>query len=138
MAVTLTLVNSGVTRETSLILNNGDSLGDLTAHLYVNNHTPSVTDSVGAYTECTAPGYASLDLVGANWSLVTSAGACTATYPSFTETFTAGSGQTVYGVYLTDPTGALHSAGLLTTPFVIPSGGGSITLDLTYTHEQCP
>ena len=106
--------------------------------LFVNNHTPACDDSPGMYTECTLAGYASLLLNPASWSCSLSSCVETCTYPTITETFTAG-GQTIYGHFVIDDlTGNLLWAELWPTPFAVPSGGGSIQIVLQWVDQQCP
>ena len=128
MALTLTLLNAGAERELKLFLNNGGlSLEDLRLRLYVNNHTPAVTDTASDYTICTLAGYSNINLSGGTWSVSTSSGVADGTYTTQTFTFTAG-GQTIYGVVLTDQSNNPLAAGLLDTPFTVPSLWGSLTV----------
>ena len=139
MSITLTWLNRGIDDRELQYLNN-ETPFNLRVRLYVNSHSPVVTDTDSAFTECTATGYASQTLIAANWSGSTSGGVATYTYPTLTFTFTAGLGQTVYGVYLDDaatPTPHTQMAGLLDVPFAIPSGGGTLTIALTDQFHQC-
>lgn len=73
----------------------------ITARLFTNNITPSVSDTLANYTEATFAGYASVNLAG--WSAAAVAshiGSTTAGNASFT--ITSGT-QNIYGVYFTDP-----------------------------------
>src|ERR1051326_837872 len=137
MAVTLTQTNAWLDRLLQMRLNKGGTLGNLTLKLYTNNHTPVVTDTSAAYTECSATGYAAVTLTGASWTGSTSGGVADYTYPTVVFTFTAGLGQTIYGAYLVDQAGNV-SAGLLDTPFAVPPGGGSLDINLEEKQQQCP
>lgn len=135
---TLLLLNACVDREALLCLNGGPAAGDLVCQLYVNNHAPAVADTNADFTLCTAGGYASGTLIGSNWSGSTVAGVATYNYPTITFTFSdSGGGQTVYGVLLQDADGDASMAALLTTPFTIPPGGGTLAVNLEYVHQQC-
>lgn len=139
MAVTLTWLNYGVQRDASMFLNLGLgwAIGDLIADLYVNNHPPVVTDTTLNYTKCTLAGYGAITLTGANWLGATVGGISDWTYPAITFNFAAG-GQTIYGVVIFDPTHTFPlMAGLLDTPFVVPVGGGSLTVNLEEIFKQC-
>lgn len=136
MSVTLTPTNAWLDRLLQMRLNKGGSLGNLTLKLYVNNHTPVVTDTAAAYTECTATGYAAVTLTGASWTGSTTGGVADYTYPAVTFTFTAGLGQTIFGAYLVDQAGNVE-AGLLDTAFAIPAGGGTVTINLEEKQQAC-
>lgn len=129
-----TIVNNGVDE---IIRNwlNKLAPGNFTVHLYTNNHTPAVTDTVANYTETTLSGYAAATLAPASWTGSSSAGTATYNYIALTFNFTAyGGGTTIYGVYITFSDGTLCCAGLLDTAFAVPQAGGSLTLNLQATE----
>ena len=134
---TETLLNAGADFIAKLFLHKISAPTDLVLHLYVNNHTPAVTDTTAAYTECSALGYASVGLTNANWTGTVAGGVADYTYPAITFTFTSGLGQTVYGIYITDAPGDVVLAGLLDTAFPIPIGGGSLVVNLEHKQRQC-
>lgn len=110
---------------------------DLTVRLFTNNHTPVVTDTASAFTECALSGYANVTLTPASWSGSTTGGLATYTYPAITFTFNAyAGGTTIYGYYVTIPgvTGVL--AELFSTPYAVPSGGGTLTVNITYQDQK--
>lgn len=76
-------------------------------HLFENNHTPANSDTVAAYTECTFPGYASVDLP-AIVGVSIAAHIATATWAPEVFTRSAGGGTfNIYGYYVTDDTDAV-------------------------------
>jgi len=130
--------NSGVFYLISLDTNN-QAPEDWVAKLFVNNHTPAVTDLPVAYTECTCPGYLPITTVPANWTGIAAGGVATFNYPTLTFTITSNPGaQTIYGYYvLSASTGALLGAELFPVPVVFPIGV-VVTLNLTYKVQKCP
>lgn len=122
---------------TLLVPNNGE--GDALAYalnkstpenvvlrLYTNNITPAETDTAATYTEAAGFGYASVTLVGANWTIVEGAPS-EASYAEQTFTFTGALGN-VYGYYQTRLTsGRIWLAERFTTgPFNIQNNGEQI------------
>jgi hypothetical protein len=109
------------------------SSGNRVLHLFTNNLTPAETTTIGAVTEATASGYASITLLGTAWSIGTDGGGVTtASYSEVTFTFTTA--VTCYGYYIT--TSASYSGGVKLlwlerftgAPFQLPSGGGQIAI----------
>lgn len=77
---------------------------DLILRIFKNNITPSETDTAATYTEADFPGYASVSLVGANWT-ITEGAPGSAAYAQQTFTRNAGgAAQNVYGIYMTRTT----------------------------------
>lgn len=140
VAITLTQLQGGVIRSGQLLLGIGGlTPSDLHLQLYVNNHAPAYADGTGAFTICTAPGYADVDLAAASWVHSTVGSTEQWVYPNITFTFTgSGGGQVIYGVLLISTAGDAVAAALLDTPFTIPAGGGQIILsNLTWQQKQC-
>ncbi len=105
----------------------------LTSRLFTNNHTPAVTDTAGTYTECALTGYAAVDHVPASWTGSAAAGVATYTHTTITFTFGAyAGGTTIYGYFVTVPGPIGILAELLSVPYVVPAGGGSLTIDVSY------
>ena len=128
--------NAGIDEAAQLWLGN-DVYDTLTLRLFVNNHTPTVTDTAGNYTECTLAGYAAVALTPGNWSGSTSAGLATYTYPALIFTFSAyAGGSTIYGYYLQDADGNVILADLLSPAFAVPAGGGSVAITPTYEDQK--
>lgn len=71
---------------------------NLVLRLYINNITPSDTDTTATFTQAGFPGYASITLPGASWN---AAAAGSITY-SAQQTFTCSGASTddVYGYYI--------------------------------------
>jgi len=106
--------------------------------LFVAAVDPTCEDSITDYEECTLAGYASVPLVPGNWSCSQAACVETCTYPLITFTFTAG-GETIYGHFVTDDTsGGLMFSELWTTPFAVPSSGGSVQVTVQWVDQECP
>jgi hypothetical protein len=109
------------------------SNGALKLHLYTNNYTPQLSDTLSSYTECTTTGYSAITLTATNWSASTVSGVTTATYTSSPmPTFTLSAAVTVYGYYVTDSGGTnLILAELFAVPYAFSSSGGSIVISPT-------
>ena len=92
----------------------------------MNDKTPSESDTVSDYTECSTSGYSSKTLTGANWSVSTTSGTTEASYSE--QTFSLTGSATVYGYYITDNGGTILIAAerFSDGPYSIPSGGGDI------------
>ena len=105
------------------LLSHGTANADLVLHFYVNNHTPADADTVSDYTEMSTWGYSSFTLTGASWTF-------TAGEPShmdyaeqvFTSSGSAAS-VTVYGIYVTGPSGVLEWVEAFATGFVVNTSG---------------
>lgn len=109
----------------------------LTTRLFTNNVTPAVTDTAGTYTECVLTGYAAVDHVPASWTGSASGGVATYTHTTLTFTFSAyAGGTTIYGYYLSVPGPIGVLAELLSVPYAVPAGGGSLTIDVTYLDRK--
>lgn len=139
---TLTQLNAGVDRRLRLYLNGPSvpTVGNLTADLYLNNHAPVVTDTLSSFVLAVAePGYSSQPVDGSLATGGVSGGVADYIPPSVVFTFTSymSPGDTVYGVVLSDPDGNAVEAGLLDTPYIIPLGGGTVTVDLEFKEQQC-
>lgn len=105
---------------------------DLKLHLFNNNVTPSKSDTLTTYTESTASGYAAITLTGSSWTVSTTSGVTTASYPQQTFTFTGS--DSIYGYFVTDgSTTTVLWAEAFTAVENIPTGGGSIQLTLNVT-----
>jgi len=130
-----TWLNLGIDYKAQVVLGKTARV-EFTVRLYTNVHTPGVTDTAGSYTECTLVGYAAVATVPANWAGSTSGGL--ATYVQTTLTFTfapyAG-GVTIQGYYVTIPGPIGVLAALLSVPYAVPAGGGTLTLDITYQDQ---
>lgn len=94
-------------------------------HLYTNNYTPTLGDTLANYTEATFAGYAAQAALAAAWTfsqVSAHVGALQAPNVSFSNT--SGSSQSVYGYYITDAaaTVLLGAARFDSGPIVIPTG----------------
>ena len=113
------------------ILNN-ITPGNVQLHLFTNNVTPSIGDTLSVYTESVAAGYSAFALSGSAWTFATSAGTSTATYAR--QTFTFSTSETLYGYYLTNVDvgnvqALVHVERFAGAPFQVPTGGGTIDVD---------
>jgi len=94
-------------------------------HLYRNNHTPGLSDTLADYLEANYSGYASIFVPAANWILGNVAGhvgllqAAPINFPN-----TSPTPATVYGYFVTDTGGTqlVLSARFDLSPFVIGTG----------------
>jgi hypothetical protein len=103
-----------------------------TVHLFANDHTPGVNDTVADYTEVTAAGYAPVNLgpVGAiGWN-------SPAAYASwdnavFVNSNPSSSPFTCYGYYVLDSAGQLAWAERdPVAPVAVAGGGGSYSVQI--------
>lgn len=76
-------------------------------HIYQNNYTPTLADTLASYTEATFAGYAPLVWTYSSWTTVGVTGhvASSSLAPSIWQ-ITAGL-QVVYGIYVTDSTNTI-------------------------------
>lgn len=106
------------------------------AHLYTNSHTPVVGDTPADYTEPTDGSYASVLLAYGTWVISATVLGGQAVYTGITFNFSAGA--TIEGYYLTDAgSTVLISAERFGSPQPIPSGGGSLTVNVTIPLGTC-
>jgi hypothetical protein len=114
------------------------SFTSMSLRLYTNNYTPTVTDTLSNYTELSGVGYSAFTYTPGTWSVTGSGGVATASYPA--HTFALTGAATVYGYFmeLVLASGStLFGAELFSSgPFVIPSGGGSITITTNWTLQN--
>lgn len=75
---------------------------NLSLRLYINNITPSDTDTAGTYTQAGFPGYAAITLTGASWNAAASGSISYSAQQTFTCSGT--STDDVYGYYLVQVT----------------------------------
>lgn len=100
MTITIPLESQG---KILSILTNKTSANNLILRLFTNNITPDLNTVLGDITEASGSGYASIELLGANWTINSSTSPSIATYPEQIFTFNAALGL-VYGYYLTKKT----------------------------------
>lgn len=104
-------------------------LQTLTWHLFVNNHTPAVTDTLAGLTEATFAGYAAV--YGITWGAPTLDAnnnyKLSAADIVWTATGTTPA-NTVYGYYATDLSGVLVLEEDNGAPFVVSAVGAQYTL----------
>lgn len=104
-------------------------------HLFSSPTSVSENDVLATYTEVTSAGYTSASLTGSLWTITTSSGTTTATYP--TQTFTFSTSCAAAGYYLTNNGSSslilaeTFSGGTLN----IPTTGGQIQLDVAITLD---
>lgn len=101
---------------------------NLVLRLFINNITPSDTDTAATYTEAGFPGYAPINLTGASWN---AASAGSITY-SAQQTFTCSGVATdnVYGYYITQVTSTvlMWSEKDASAPFAVRLLGDTVKL----------
>ena len=109
---------------------------NLVIRLYVNDvdlsgetfTTSSFTEANTGSSSSSSNGYASVTLLGANWTVSTNQGVSVAVYNS-TITFSFTESQSVYGYYITNTSGNILWAERFSgAPFNLPSGGGDISV----------
>jgi hypothetical protein len=110
--------------------------------LYNNNHTPVVTDVIGAYTQLSNGGYSKQGTMGFPYGSSV-AGVVMANVYTASWTFTANAfAESIYGwTFEVDPSGGglvLACAKLLTTPILIPPTGMPFSLTFTFSLQRKP
>lgn len=104
---------------------------NLILKLFSNNVTPAETDTVSTYTEVSGGGYSEKNLNNNTWAY-NGGDPSSATYPQVTFEFNSAVGL-IYGYYVIKSTGELMWSERFTTQPNIPSGGGAININLTFT-----
>jgi hypothetical protein len=105
---------------------------DLLLKLYVSNTTPAETDTAGTFTEATEDGYAAITLNGAAWTVNSGNPTSASTAAQVFDITETGSFYGYFGVRATS--GVIAFAERFSgAPFVLPGGGGEITVTPTYT-----
>lgn len=104
--------------------------GDRRLRLFTNNLTPGKSTVLGDIVEAESEtGYTSHLMPGGDWMTTSSGGVNTASYYEHIFSFT--SEITVYGYYVTTIEGTpklLWLERFTSSPFVLPSGGGEISI----------
>ena len=104
---------------------------DLHLRLYINNITPSDTDTAGTYTQAGFPGYAQIGLTGASWN---AAAAGSISYGS-QQSWTCSGPATddVYGYYVVQQTSGvlIWSERDATAPFQVRNSGDVVKVTPT-------
>jgi hypothetical protein len=104
--------------------------------LYSNNLTPSSTTVLGDITQVTATGYSAITLTAATWTVATTLGVTTASYPE--QTFNITAAATVFGYYITNVGGDLLWIERFTAaPFQLPGSGGQILITAQISLNSC-
>lgn len=115
-----------------------DSAEDLVLCLYVNNITPSDTDTLATYTEMSTLGYANKTLLKSSWTVAQASLKAEGSYAQQSWTFTSGTAVTVYGYFVKRATtGDLWYAERFTTAHTVQNTGDTIrvTPKLTLSKE---
>jgi hypothetical protein len=103
--------------------------------LFANDFSPDSATTALSFVEVTAGGYASVELVPANWT-VTASEPALIEYPAQTFSFTdAGGSPTAYGYYITDVLGEVAVAERFATP-VATIGGTRLLVTPRVTLES--
>ena len=106
---------------------------NLSLRLFINNITPSDTDTAGTYTVATFPGYANITLTGASWNAASGGSIAYSAQQTFTCTGT--STNDVYGYYVVQVSSGtlLYSERDTNAPFAIRNNGDEVRLTPTIT-----
>lgn len=104
-------------------------------HLYTNNVTPGATDTVSTYTEEDDASYAEVTLSGGSWTIETSGGEGTATYPQVA--ISIATTTTIYGYYVTNSAGTtLLWAERFSSPSTYGVDGGTVNVNPKFTLQS--
>lgn len=108
---------------------------DLMIRLYVNNITPSESDTAVTYTEASGFGYTSIQLTPADWT-ISMGNPTTATHSQVTWVFTGALGN-LYGYYITKKiSGDLMWAERFTNgPYNIQNNGDELRVTPRFSAE---
>lgn len=114
--MSLILADSGAVAMLTRFFSVADN--DLTLKLFVNDITPSDTDTAGTYTEASGGGYSAKALTEASWAVSVVGGIPQAAAPEQTFTFTGAldTNPNIYGYYVVDGVGTLIYAERSATP----------------------
>jgi len=117
---------------------------DLYLDLFVNDEDFACDTASSDLTICSAPGYEAVSAPFSDWVVTVTDCVFTATAgPYYIELTGPGSpGQTIYGHVVHNGewgTGVALAWGLTwATPYVIPSNGATLQINLSWTDEECP
>jgi len=116
-----------------IIMNKSTSSGDRRLKLFVNNIVPTQNTTLEDLTECTSTGYVSRILSGSGWAVETVDGITSATHEE--QVFEIEEELLIYGYYVTNDTGTelLWVERFTGAPYSLPTGGGSIGIELSFT-----
>jgi hypothetical protein len=96
-------------------------------HLYQNNVTPVQSTVLGDLVEANQPGYNPITLMGSNWTITTTAGISTASYPEQVFIFT--SAATIFGYFITTTNNQLLWVERFSNgPYTLPTNGGELAV----------
>ena len=140
---TLLVPNEGITYFWNLGVNGITQYAsnNMAVRLFTTSHTPGYTDTYSTYSaiECALSGYSAQTLTSGSFTGTASGGVLSSAASTVTWTFSSyGGGTTIYGVYLhvksgsSGTTNTCIGACLLDASYVVPSGGGSLSFNLTY------
>ena len=104
---------------------------NLVLHLYINNITPSDTDTTATYTEATFTGYAAITLTGASWNAASLGVIAYSAQQTFT--CSGASSNSVYGYYVTQTTSTIlvWSERDVSAPFTVAVVGDAVKITPT-------
>ncbi len=132
--MTMIVPTVGENRLASRALKDGSNQ---TLRLFVNNVTPSDTDTSATYTEMSTHSYSAKTLTAASWSISQVSGVAEAAYAQQVFSFTAAAPVTVYGYIVTDNTdGVLLWAETFDGGKVIEHAGDEIKITPKFTLSK--
>lgn len=103
---------------------------NLTVKLYINNITPSDTDTAGTYTEATFTGYSAVALTAGTWGAAS--GGIITYGAQIAFTCSGASSNSVYGYFIVNAGGTLlWSEKDASAPFTIANSGDAVKLTPT-------
>jgi len=108
---------------------------NLSLRLFINNITPSDTDTAATYTVATFPGYANITLTGASWNAASGGSITYGSQQTFACTGTAT--DDVYGYYIVQVTSGilLWSERDAAAPFAIRNNGDQVRITPTISAD---
>ena len=121
----MVIVNAGKQLLLNNALTNSGTVEDFIVGLYQNNHVPTDTDTLAAYTDATFTGYTTFNVPRSTFSAATIVSNVAVTTSSLSPSFTCtgGAAQTVYGFYMKGATsGTLYLAQYFPTARVMSTG----------------
>lgn len=130
------IVQTGAADTLAVMTGQEQTSNRLVCKLFTNNHTPAASDTPASYTLPTDASYADVTLAYGTFVITTTTNGAQAVYNGVVFTFVATA--TIYGYIITDIAGTrLQTAEKFSSSILIPSTGGTLTVNITIPLETC-
>jgi len=133
------MFDEGAMDEVNVLLSQYGAASGFRLFLIVDTNPLLSTDTISNHTECSLSGYIPRVYAWSDIAFSVASGVVTWTLSPFVNTFAAyAGGTTIYGyIVKNELNGKLIWGELLPAPYVVPAGGGSLTLNIVRTSGQC-